>query len=169
MTGKKTRKESAGEFQEQLERVNRITGKDPYLGLSRATFLLDNYGKDAKDYIAKRRIIQNCFLLGLAQWFEKNSVLYEEKDIAGFLCNVGNRKKFLSNTLNGAKARNRHLLDSQRIFYDTVTTAIEGILARKGVGHLLLRLKEDCENSESNYSSTLWLKKKIEDFGKGVE
>lgn len=169
MPRKKTGKESAEEFREHLERVGGITNKDPYLGLSRAIFLLDKYNEDAQDYVAKRRIIQNCFLLGLVQWFEKNSILYEQKDIEGFLENIANRKKFLSNTLQSGKAKNRHLLESQKIFYDTVTTAIDGILARKEIGHLLARLKEDCERMESNYASTLWLKKKIDEFGKGME
>lgn len=169
MRGRKAGKESAGEFQEQLERLNGITAKDPYLGLSRAIVLLDKYGRDAKDYIAKRRIVQNCFLLGLTQWFEQNSALYEEKDIAGFLGNVANRKKFLSNTLAGRAARNRHLLESQRIFYDTVTTAIDGILTRKGVDHMVVHLRDECGKVESNYAGTLWLRKKVEEFGKAVE
>jgi len=169
MPRKKTGKENPEEFREHLGRLEGITNKDPYLGLSRAIFLLDKYKEDAKDYVAKRRIVQNCFLLGLAQWFEKNSILYEQKDIEGFLENIANRKKFLNNTLQNKKAKNRHLLESQKIFYDTVTTAIDGILTRKEIDHLLVRLKEDCEKMESNYASTVWLKKKIAEFGKGME
>jgi len=146
------------DFQEQLEHLLKVSEKDPYLGLSRTIFLLDKHTGQAKEYIAKRKIVQSSFLLGLARWFEKNSREYE--DVKKFLNNITNRKKFIERSLINTRTRNKQILESQKIFYETVNIAVEKMTQKKSPDYTLELVKHECENNTINYTYWNWLKQK---------
>lgn len=149
------------DFQGQLEHLVKVSEKDPYLGLSRTIFLLDKHSGEAKGYIAKRRIVQNSFILGLARWFEKNSKEYG--DVKKFLGNITNRKKFIERSLINTRTKNKQILESQKIFYETVNAAVENMIQKQNPSYALEIVRKACENNTVNYAYWSWLKKEIKE------
>ncbi len=149
------------DFQDQLEHLVKVAEKDPYLGMSRTIFLLDKHSGDAKEYIAKRKIVQNSFLLGLAKWFGRNHKEYW--DVEKFLENITNRKKFIERSMIKTRTKNKHILESQKIFYDTVNLVVENMITKHSPKYAIDLVKKECENNAVNYTYWSWLKQRADE------
>ena len=149
------------DFQRELEHVTKITEKDPYLGLSRSISLLDKYSENVREYVAKRRLIQCCFLFGLGKWFERNYESYGA-DISKFLDNIANREKFIEKSLLNKRTKSRNILESQKIFYDTVKVTVENMVSKKNARYAFELVRKECENNAVNFAYWKWLKEKLD-------